>query len=311
MSMTTGRFGGQCLALADSTGSTEAVRKQLTSSMVNFSWGFAYKQDSLSAIGNQPFAYVLDSANGVQLSLYIASTGVVTLYRGNGATAIITSAVGVIALSTWAYIELFGKIDGTTGTAELWINGVQIGTFSGNTLATANVNMQGIEFAAPDASGSGNNAYFDDVFLTDTAARVGERRIETLRPAADNTAIWVPNSGVTNFSRVNETTVDGDTSYVSSSNVGDKDLYTLSALSSTPASIDAVNVVSFAEKTDATTRTLFNSVQSAGTNSDGSAFALAASYGRFDRLIQTDPNGGGAWTASRVNGLFIGPKVAS
>lgn len=59
----------------------------------------------------------------------------------------------------------------------------------------------------------------------------------------------------TPFARINETS---DTEYVYAT--GARDLYTLGALAS-PAAVFAVNVVSFAEKTDTTTRQLYNDVR--------------------------------------------------
>jgi hypothetical protein len=310
LSTDTGRFGGLCMKLTDDLGASGAVKRNLPANQASFCVGFAFKHDNVALLANSSVFDTYDSANVGQLSIYLSGTGALSVVR-NPSTTLFTSSTGLIVSGAWNYIELFGTINSSTGTAELWLNGVFIGNFTGNTQNTANAYISGIQLVSPDVSGSTTAVYMDDLYLTDTAARLGERRIETLRPASDNTVAWTPNSGANNYSRVNESVADGDTSYVFTSAVGTRDLYNLGALSSTPTVIDCVSLVSFAEKTDATTRTLYNSCKSSGTDSDGSAIALNATYSRNDRYLQTDPNGGGAWTASRVNGLLIGPKLAS
>lgn len=312
IAMGTGRFSDQCLKLTDGGGVFPALRRMLAASQASFSVGFAFKYDSVSSLGTGLMVQLMDSAPASQLSFYVVgSTGVLKVTRGQNVADLIVSSPSLIASGVWNYIELFGTVNSTTGTLELWVNGTQIGTFSGNTQQTGNANIQGIQLQVPDISGS-SSGYFDDLYITDTASRVGERRVETLRPNADTaTKNFTPLTGTANYAMVDESQVDGDTSYVQASVVGNRDLYSIAALSSTPTTIDAVQVVSFAEKTDATTRAIYNSVQSAGTDSDGSSMNLSASYSRYNRIIANDPNGGGAWTASRVNGLLIGPKVAA
>jgi hypothetical protein len=152
---------------------------------------------------------------------------------------------------------------------------------------------------------------YDDIYVTDTATRLGERKIETLRGNSDQLVTWVRNTGSTNSGAVSDSTVDGDTSYVETASIGARDLYGSAGLTTNPSNIDCVNVVQFSYKTDATTRAVYGSIQSNGVDSDGSLFPMSGSYQRYDRIVQTDPSGGGAWTTARVNGLLFGPKLAA
>ena len=311
-SMTTGRFGGQALRVnGGSTTSQWSARRNITSGS-SAAAGFAFRASSLAAARH--FFWMGDSA--YQIGLRLNTNGSIDAGRYsaiNGITVLGTSAAGVITVNTWAYIEVETTINASTGVLNVYVNGTNVISLSGVNTSNSGTAVSWVQMGFYDGgSTSGLTWDFDDLYVVDVATRLGERRVETLYPNGDTaTKNFTPDTGTANYSRVNESQVDGDTSYVQSSTVGARDLYTIGSLSSTPTAIDAVNVVSFAEKTDATTRTLYNSVQSAGTDSDGSAFSLAASYGRFDRLLMTDPNGGGAWTASRVNGLQIGPKVAA
>lgn len=317
VSLVAGRFGGQALRVASTVNNVKMWCRPLPSAVSALAGGFAFRASSLPTGNGCTIAGWITSALTIwQNILQLNNDGSLTASRAGPSTAsapLGSSVAAVIVANTWHYIEYELVISDTVGVFKVWVDNVLVINLTN--VDTRNGTPTTVEHVAygnsvNNVSGSGNND-FDDHYATD-GSRLGERRIETLRPAADTaTKAFTPNSGTANFSRVNETLVDGDTSYVQGSTVGNRDLYTLGALSSTPSTIDAVNVVSFAEKTDATARTLYNSVQSAGTDSDGSAMALAASYTRLDRIIELDPNGGGAWTASRVNGLLVGPKIAS
>lgn len=313
VAMTTGRFSGQAMRVTQA-GASGNPRVTFASNYTSIGCGFAYKTDTLPTGNTVINMLALLNGTTFTFGLRCTSTGAIEASRatsGTGFTALGTSTPSVIVANTWHYIECGVTISDTVGTVTVKVDGATVLSLTGQDTNNAVTNVNTLQLGYTSNSGQANINY-DDLYVVDSATTLGERRIETTVPSADTaTKNWTPNSGTANFSRVNETLVDGDTSYVQASTVGTRDLYSMGALSSTPSVIDAVQVVSFAEKTDATTRTIYNSVQSAGTDSDGSAFSLSASYNRFDRLMETDPNGGGAWTASRVNGLLIGPKVAS
>jgi hypothetical protein len=310
--MTTGRFGGQALRVTQA-GATGLPRYTFGSTYTSIGVGFAYKTDTLPTGNTVINMLALVNGTTFTFGLRCTSTGAIEASRatsGTGFTALGTSS-SVIVANTWHYIECGVTISDTVGTVTVKVDGATVLSLTGQDTNNAVTNVNTLYLGYTSNAGQANINY-DDLYVVDSDTTLGERRIETTVPSADTaTKNWTPNTGTANFSRVNETTVDGDTSYVQASTVGTRDLYSIGALSSTPSVIDAVQVISFAEKTDATTRTIYNSVQSAGTDSDGPAFSLTASYLRFDRLLLTDPNGGGSWTASRVNGLLIGPKVAS
>lgn len=311
-SMVAGRFGGQALRLQGAGGSSSQAARTLPSSYGTFTAKFAVRFATIfDAIG---FVLFEESASGQHCGLECTATGAVAAGRYTSASAqtvLGTSAAGVFVNNTWHYVEVDTTISDTVGQMTVRVDGVQVLNLTGQDTRNAGTGVvDRIRFMQQGTAGTNPTVDYDD-FVVNDAFSTGERRVEPLRATADSSVAFTPNSGVTNFSRVNETLVDGDTSYVSSSTVGQRDLYTIGSLSSTPATIEAVQITSFAEKTDASTRTIANSVQSAGTDSDGSAFALAASYSKFERIMLTDPNGGGAWTASRVNNLLLGPKLVS
>ncbi len=314
-SLVTGRFGGQALRTTQQASGLHVVRA-LPSTYNAFAHGTAFRAVSLPLVSTIGSCCAYESGGTIQFGWQVDNLGALRVYRYSSlfaGTLLGTSANGLIAANTWYFIECEALISATVGTVTLYIDGTAVLTLTGlNNKNAGTTTMDSIRFGGGGAYSSAWNQDVDDNYVRDTNTKLGPCKIETLRPDADTAQKdFTPNSGTANFSRVNETLVDGDTSYVQATTVGNRDLYTLGDLSSVPASVFALNICSFAEKTDAATRTIYNSVQSNATDSDGTAFNLAASYSRFDRIMETDPSGGGAWTASRVNALLVGPKVAS
>jgi len=305
-----GRFGGQSLALQNGTiGPQTAAAYRIFNASGNstsLSFGFAFMTNDLIT------SRVMEVANlsvGSQCGVGTTSTGQVRFYSGAGGTVLATSAAGLIVTGTWAYIEVELTLNSSTGSFSVYVNGALACSGTGNTLAAGGAGG-GLILGVRENVHINVPHFFDDIYVTDTATRLGESRVETLRATGDSSVGWTPNSGSNNYSRINETLVDGDTSYVQTTTLGARDLYTNGGLSTTPADIWSVTIVGFEEKTDATTRAIYHSVQSNGTDSDGTAFNQAANYGRYDRIIQNDPHTSVSWTASGVNNLLFGPKAA-
>jgi hypothetical protein len=308
--LVSGRFGGQAFRIGASTAQfNTATASRIFNAAGNttaMSFGFAFRTDLLH---NSRCFEVMTLAGGVQCGLGMTSSGGVYFYSGAGGTTICSSAAGLFSTNTWIYIEVELTLAASGGTVTVYVNGASVCSGTGNTLAAGGSGGGKLQiYSFPDTGNSNND--FDDIYVTSGASRLGECKIETLRPASDNTVAWTPSTGPSNYALVNETLVNGDTSFVQTAATGTRDLYGISPLGSTPVNIFAITVVSFAEKTDATTRQLYNSVRSGATDSDGSAVNLAASYGRYDRIIETDPATSAAWTASGVNNLLVGPKAA-
>lgn len=318
-SATTPFTNGQSMRIAgDVQFSVGNCIRSVGQNLVTSCVGFYFKGDNINSNSTRSSAAMLylwdQNANAPQLGLQLLSSGIWVINRYS-ATGTITAemcrtTVGILG-STWYHMALVTTIDDTVGTVELWIDGVLAASATGlDTKNTANAFWNQIYWYNFTLGAS--FTYIDDFYITDQASFLGIRRVETLRPSADTAQKqWTPNSGTANFSRVNEATVDGDTSYVSTTTVGFKDLYDFSDLSSNPALIDAVQVTAFPRKTDATARTLCNSVKSGSTNSDGTAYALNVGYLHSPRLMNLNPDGSVAWTYSAVNALQGGPKLDS
>lgn len=246
----------------------------------------------------------------IQCRLGIDSTGALVFGRGDYTTNLIgASAAGLMSTNgVWHYIEVVLTRNSSTGAVDVYLDGTRVITQSGvNTGGSA---IDAINLA-PDGAFS-TTRIFDDMYIYSTASRVGERRIDVLRPSADTAQKdWSRSTGSTNFSLVDDTTFNDDTDYVSSATVGNKDLYDCADLSFSPASIDAVQVTYRGRKDDATTREIRANLKSSSTTANGTTHGMTTSYQTFFDIYETDPNTSAAWASSAVNALQVGPEVVT
>lgn len=301
-----GRFGGQCFK--GSAGASFQLTHPLDTPRDTVSVGFAINQTAIGA-GQNVFAF-LDAASAGICTLFCSTSGDLVFVRGTSYTSnILVTVPAYLALGVWHYIEIEFTRNATTGSVNIYGDGVLIGSASGVNTGAASVANCKLYASLSSASGA---SQLDDYYCVSGATRLGERRVITTRPSADTAQKdFAPDSGVNNYSRVNEEPMDGDTSYVSAAIVGNEDLYDFADLPYVPASIDAVQVVCAARKDDATTRTVATVLKSGATTDVGPDLATSASYGAAQKMYELDPNTSAAWTGAAVNALQAGMKVTT
>ena len=312
LSMGTGRFGGHSAKVtAGNSGSYSYISRTFTAGSA-FTVGVAFKCDALPIANGYPIVWLKESAT-VQLGLILSTTGQLSVYRMTSDTAgtlLGTESGTSISAGAFAYIEFSGTVHDTTGTITIKVNGATVISLSSqDTRNAGSGTVDTISIGQPTNAQGGGPYYYDDLYIIDSATSLGEFRVETLYPTSDVAQGFGRSAGSTNYTLVDEAQTNGDTDYVQGSSVGDVDTYGFGNLSSTPTSIAAVQMTAFAEKTDATSRSIALQVKSGATTSDGSDYALAATYGKFERILETDPNTSSAWTGSAVDAIQGGPKV--
>lgn len=241
--------------------------------------------------------------------LHVMNDGTVQYSRGNNVAIARSTTLRKFKVATWQYIELSVSISDTVGTVRVDLDGETILNVSN--LDTRN----GVPTTVDQVrigSNNGDFPYFDDLYVSDSITPLGPQRIYTLKPTADTAQKqWLPLSGTDNFAMVDDSPIDGDATYVSGSAIGDFDLYDLENYTPVTATVNAVNQLVWARKTDATTRTMNLTTKSGSTTTDSAAITLLTSYAGYSRIYNTDPNTSAAWTISGINALQIGQKVAS
>jgi hypothetical protein len=311
VSMVTGRLGGQAMRIqpgSTQTGSSVALVKSLGQTIsANGSVGFAINWSAAPSATATGF-YICSNSLPI-LNVRFATSGIASIQRVNSSftgtyTQLGVSTSNVFIPGNWAWVELEFVLSTTTGSANLYINDDLVASASGANTGGTSWDSVGCGF--------GNNTSItmdvDDICGYDVATRPGQRRVKTLRPASDVLQGFSRSTGTANYPLVNESTADGDTSYVQGG-LSALDRYIFDALGLTPGTIDGIKFLAFVKNTDVYSRLLAMQVKSGSTISDGPNYGMAVgSYGMIERLLATDPNTSAAWAAANVPPQG-GPKV--
>ena len=309
--MSTGRFGtGQSYTPGPGNQNGEWSPLIAPAPAAAFAFGLAMLIPSATIAGAGTGVRVvgfLDSGGNTQARIMVAADGTVRAVSGVS-TVMASSAAGVFTPDVFHYLECEFVLSDTVGVFKIWVDGVLVvNVTTGDTKGAAATTVFRLQIT-PSGMGQGGMVV-DDYYQTD-GARLGEARVVTLMPSSDTAdKDWGRSAGSDNYALVDERPSDGDTTYVTSSTVGDQDYYGMEDLSFTPAAIYAVQSSIIARKDDAADRAVRANIKSSASVANGTALGLAAGYQQRVTIHATDPNGGGAWTASGVNALQAGPET--
>jgi hypothetical protein len=307
LSTPAGRFGGKCFCTVWG-GSVQysLAYRTLAAQTSAFSFGLAIR---ISDFSESPFVWLLSASRAYQACIRTDSFGNLIACRASSRTSqtdLGKTSAPVLRRNAWHYVEVEGVI-GDTGAMRIYVDGAKVLDLSGvNTQQQATNQIGMIQLGY---TGSSATYYFDDLYVTDTDHRLGERKITVLTLTADVAKAFTPSTGTDNYACLDDAVPD-TTDYVTATDPGTTDTYELSDLVDTPAVIDAIQLTAMARKTDAATRALALQVVSGATSDDGPSFYLSASFTAFSRILPNDPATGAAWTPAAVNALRAGPKVA-
>lgn len=301
--------GRRSLGCMQFSGNTRFADKTLPSSYQTLIVGFALD----AAAGNTTdIMRFLDGAT-VHTGLFLTANNAISAFRGSNATVLGTSANNVVPASGFCYVEVKTKIDDTTGTVEVKVNGASVLSLTGqDTRNGGNASVTGISFR-----GIVNTSKVDDLYVCDTSGStnndfLGDIRVDTLFPTSDgNYTQFTPSTGTSHYQLVDESTPN-TTDYNDGSTVGDRDSYGMGDLSAlTSSTVYGVQVSVAINKDDAGSKSAATFVRSSGTNGDGSSVALGTSQVIVTQVFEQNPNGPAAWTDTTVNAAEVGVKVTA
>lgn len=263
--------------------------------------------------GNENYLWLEQGVKILELEVLSNGGLIVRRYTGTVSTVdIITTATALISSDTWYYLEIKYKPDTTaSGAVEVKLNGSSIGTFAGITSYT---NSAVDEFRVV-TTGLNADHFIDDLYILETANTpnddfLGDVRVDALYPSGDIKSDFTPSSGGNNFSDTSELVGDKGVTFVESGTLNAEDLYTVNSRYS-GSTIHATQQVNLVRKTDANTITNSITYQQAG----GSTITLSSkttpdSYHYHIAPVQnTDPDGGAAWTDTKLSNAKIGTKI--
>lgn len=208
----------------------------------------------------------------------------------------------------WHYYEMEVNLHSTTGFVRLFVNNVQIGEFTGDTIRGRLSTHHTLQMRSVGDLG-GNNIHWTDIYVGST--RLGDCRVITLRPNANGAHRELTPTSPTgdNFSNVNTRNVT-DTTFNSSSVVGHRDTYSNPALSGvTDPEIHGIQIAARVAKSDAGVREARLLTRSGGVDHPGPLFAPATSFLFWGQLHTVDPQTGLPWTEANLNAAQFGLEV--
>jgi hypothetical protein len=314
-----GRFGTNCMALGNNQ---EALKAIPGAARAKAGLAFAMSFDSYPTVDCGVVLF-RDGAT-YQTRLLMSPTGVLKIFRGDGAT-LLGSATSLVLLPNTSYHIEF-KVTfatGATGAAVVRVNGV---TVAGLNLASVQTAASGVAQAtgyglARGGTGGTCQRSYDDVILYDPdgagfpgSGFVGDQRVEETFPngnGATSNFLGSDGNSVDNYLLYDEATANDDTDYVASSTAGDIDLATMGNVTPTTGNVTAVVTRMTVRKDDAGTRTVAPAIRSGGSNAFGTNQNIGSTYEVVQEVFQQNPVSVAAWTIADVNGVETGAKLVA
>lgn len=284
-------------------------------------WGFAFFPDSFASVGFPASGgineFSLMDAATKQISLAFDTAGAIRVLRGSfTGTLLGTSPSNSLVAGAWNFIEvkvLFAT--GATGTVTVKVNGVTVLTLSSViTCVSANAYANQIQFRFT-ASINVGTMKFDDLYVFNALGGInndfaGDSKVVVLRPAgAGHTQSWTTNGSGTHFGCINQTNPDGDTTYLSSSTIGQIDVETLDALPASVTAVLAVQTVISARKDDASVRQIAPVLSDGSTDAAGTTVGLANNFAYYMQAYDQNPLTTSNWATGDFATLQAGAKV--
>lgn len=302
-----GRIIGSCLAFNGVSMTTPTFGNQQT-------WviGFAFQNVNMT---QTTATQILELRDGTNVQVDLRFNPATQLLQVNRGATVLGTGSKLIKPGVWYYIELKVKVDSSTGTVDLKVN-----TIADITLSSQNTQQSG-SAQANNVSWRGTNQQgryrIDDVYILDGAGStnnnfLGDMKVESLRPSAEgsNSGWDVVPTGTANFEAVQ---TFGDSRYIETNTVNDKDTYVFNNLLKIDSSIAGVQVCVWARNTDSVQHTIKSVTRRSNTDYDASAAQTVTDTG-FNPLyfiMEQDPSTTATWTVSGVNEAEYGVKLMS
>lgn len=265
--------------------------------------------------------------NGVTGHMYIRrlSNNSIAAYRGDPNAGMLSSPSGTLIASTaagtldgnWHYVEVFATINATTGQLIVKVDGIQVINFTGNTKnGGTSTNIDTIRFRTGRYLTSPNSVIsIDDLYVCDATGTanntfLGDVRVQSMVPSgAGSSTQLTPTGSANNYANAGDIPYN-DTTYNSSSTVGQRDTYALSDLAVGTTTVLATQSVAHMQKSDAGTANAKVALKSGASVYYDTTQSLGTSPAAYTQLRETDPATSAAWTVGNANNLEAGMEVA-
>ena len=200
-----------------------------------------------------------------------------------------------------------------TGDFEIYINGDDTPDISvtGQDLGTGDI---GLFRLALHSSISGNlmNFRIDHIIcLYDEYVVLPPLELYYTGPNTDDSVQWTPLSAGSNFSEVDEETIDSNTSYNFSNTAGHKDIFGIPDLPFVPDYVWGVSLVTVARKEESATQEFQNVLTIDGNEFNSDSHFLSTSYVTYYDHWRENPLTEAPWEPSDLVGRKSGYQLIS
>lgn len=289
--------------------------------------GFAFYNDypwweAPGSNARSPLLQFADSDGDVMLSIYPAAGTLNVRSGGTSGGTKLGFADALMTTKVWHYLECKVNFNSTTGSVVLRLNEEEVLSLSNvNTATTTSGDLR----PSMIAFGGGlryNDFWVDDIYICDDQGSVnndflGDIRIERLSPDGNGNSsdfLGSDADSTDNYLLVDDVSAgyvvtDNDTTYVSSSTVGEKDTYTFANSSESPASIAAVSIKTWMRKSDAGSRNFVHVARSVTTEDSSAVLYPSVDYRYMESIFPNDPATSAPWLIAGVNAAEFGYEV--
>jgi hypothetical protein len=251
-----------------------------------------------------------------QLTVSFEAGGLIKLFRAT--TNIKTSAAGAWNASVGHWVAVYLKAQ-TAGECEVWVDGVRVIDFSGDTAENASDHWNQVGFGTFFAVTTGVTNSFvgvtDDLIISDddTGAMTSPFVecvciVKVPDGVVSGNLTGVPTTGANRYQNIDEQPVD-QADYNEAAAANDEDLYDFAAGTGTPDTVVCVAVTANAGR-DGTITGAQVHVVSGASDTYGSTVTLPAApgFGTFGRYFKQNPDGPADWNGTSLGALQAGAK---
>jgi hypothetical protein len=311
-----GQNGTQGMQASSGNGGTAFAIYSYATNTNTMYVGIAINKVAWGTNTNQLLSFV--DGGSLQISLVVlAGDNNVYVYRG-GTTALLATASVPLIFSTYYYVEFAYLPHPSTGSFELRFNGTLVAADSGiNTAGSGNARTTGLLLGHSLTINGTKTVQYDDLYLIDSSGTrnntfLGPRRVVCRLPdAVGNSSDFTPSGGaVDNYTMVDETLTDGDTTYNTATTPGDHDTYGYQAVG-VPGAIAFLQTNLMQRSAGSGAETTRPKIRIGSTDYNGTTGSVATSYLDRTEVFGVSPATGVAWTTSEVDGAEFGMELVS
>ncbi len=296
------RTGTNSLRIIVAANSSQGARRVLGSGRMAVGVAQGLYMPSLPAASLQHS--ILTFRNGLNASIARL------LAHSDGSIALIAKEVNIVVSNpcllagTWNHVEAKLIVDPIVGSVEVRVNGVVVINVTNiDTAASACTQLWWGKSAFPvSALNSSYEFFLDDIVAWDTAGTVnndflGAQRVSTVFCDADTAvASWTKTGSATGWEAIDDTTPDGDTTYIEAAAIGDKSEFELPALPEDIATVTGIYIPIYAKLAAAGAGSMQASLLSGAGVGAGAVKALTTTYSYGSDIYEINPVSAVKWT---------------